>query len=243
MNIRQRSTAAKAALPSALPDAHGAAPADTTRNKIGTALTGTVLRGLFKVFCPTTIVGRDLLPKTSFVICANHSSHCDGPALAFASGLELRQVVVFAATDYFFTRSSLADRLSLPFRLIPVDRSNVRKGMDDLHAGGQRALQDGCRALVIFPTGTRTEPGQTLPFRRGAAVLAAQLGLPLVPAHIKGTDYVLPRGRRMPRRGPVRISFGAPVMPPAAGVSIGQWSRHAIMDVEARVLEMAKESP
>ena len=76
-------------------------------------------------------------------------------------------------------------------------------------------------SLVMFAEGTRSRDGSVGKLRSGAAVLAAQHDLALVPIHVSGSHDVMPVGRYWPKfqpgfkRHPVEISFGA--ADPAAG--------------------------
>ena len=71
----------------------------------------------------------------------------------------------------------------------------------------------------MYAEGTRSRDGSVGKLRSGAAVLAAQNGLSLVPIHVSGSHDVMPVGRYWPRfrrgrkRHPVEISFGAPIRP------------------------------
>jgi 1-acyl-sn-glycerol-3-phosphate acyltransferase len=48
-------------------------------------------------------------------------------------------------------------------------------------------------------------------FRGGIGCLAVALGLPVVPVHLDGLAAALPKGRRWPRRGRARVTFGTPL--------------------------------
>jgi 1-acyl-sn-glycerol-3-phosphate acyltransferase len=71
------------------------------------------------------------------------------------------------------------------------------------------------RILVLFPEGERSIDGTIRPFRKGAAILASHLRLPVVPTNISGAFDLWPRGRGInwsrvwSRRGLIRVSFGA----------------------------------
>jgi long-chain acyl-CoA synthetase len=43
-------------------------------------------------------------------------------------------------------------------------------------------------------------------------MIAARLGVAVVPVRIKGLDRVLPVGASRPTRGPVTVAFGAPLI-------------------------------
>ena len=72
------------------------------------------------------------------------------------------------------------------------------------------------------PEGTRSRNGEIGKLRSGAAVLAAQHGIAIVPIHVTGTHAAMPPGRNWPkrkpgrlvsRRHPVEVRFGAPIWP------------------------------
>ena len=73
-----------------------------------------------------------------------------------------------------------------------------------------RVLSEG-RILGIFPEGTRSPDGQIRETRRGAALLAALSGAPVVPTYIDGARTSLPVGGRFPAPARVHVRFGPPL--------------------------------
>ena len=74
----------------------------------------------------------------------------------------------------------------------------------------------------MFPEGTRSRDGRLGKLRSGAAVLAQQHGIPIVPIFVKGTHEAMPPGRNWPkrrrflaRRHRVEVHFGQPIWPGA----------------------------
>ena len=47
---------------------------------------------------------------------------------------------------------------------------------------------------MFFPEGTRSADGNLAPFKKGAFRLAVDLGLPILPVTITGTEKILPKG-------------------------------------------------
>jgi 1-acyl-sn-glycerol-3-phosphate acyltransferase len=175
-----------------------------------------VLRGVFGSIVSTysrrKITGlahlEDLAGPAIFV--ANHSSHVDTPVLLLSLPARWRRrTAVAAAADYFYRRWLLAGAVSLAFGTIPLERRGRAAGGDTAHI--ERLLEDGW-SLVVFAEGTRSRDGLVGRMRPGAAFLAAEHGLPLVPVHISGTRAAMPIGRPWMVR-------------PKAG---GRWARHAI---------------
>jgi 1-acyl-sn-glycerol-3-phosphate acyltransferase len=74
-------------------------------------------------------------------------------------------------------------------------------------------------SLVVYPEGSRSRDGRVHALRVGAAALAAEHGLPIVPIHISGTHVAMPVGQNwMCRpaggrfaRHTLRVAFGAPI--------------------------------
>ncbi|MEV4419240.1 lysophospholipid acyltransferase family protein [Patulibacter sp. NPDC049589] len=153
------------------------------------------------------------------VLVANHASHIDTPLILRAlPGARRRRTAVAAAADYFYADRRSASLVSLAFNTVPVRRAGG--GTDDL--AHVHELLAGGWSLLMYPEGTRTGGGPGPDqgrMRTGAAVLAAQHGLPVVPVHLSGTKTAMPPGQVWPRRRigqdrhPVRIAFGAPIRP------------------------------
>lgn len=64
--------------------------------------------------------------------------------------------------------------------MIAVDRGGGAGALRGLMREGERATREG-RQIVIFPEGTRAEPGRMLPLQPGVAALAARTHLPVIP--------------------------------------------------------------
>lgn len=85
----------------------------------------------------------------------------------------------------------------------------VRRGIGDVEAieTAVRLAREG-NVVVMFPEGTRRRKGfmkkRVARPRSGAARIAFEAGVPLVPCAIAGTD-------RLSRLGPLRVAYGAPI--------------------------------
>jgi len=104
--------------------------------------------------------------------------------------------------------------MSLLLNAFPFSRQGaVRSSLE--HCG---ELVDAGWSILIYPEGTRSTTGQVLPFKSGIGLLATELRVPVVPIAIEGTDHILPKGRRRPRRGPIHVRIGNPIsLPQSAG--------------------------
>ncbi len=142
------------------------------------------------------------------IFAANHASHLDAPALLCAlPTARRRRVAVAAAADYFFARRWLGLLVSLVLNAFPFPRVGAMRST--LEWCG-RLLDDGW-SLLVFPEGTRSLTGGMGPFKPGIGLMAQELEVAVVPVRVRGTRAALPKGGRLPRPGPLRVTFGAPL--------------------------------
>ncbi len=150
------------------------------------------------------VLGREHLPtQGAALIAAQHQSAFDTliwlrlvPRVAYVFKAELARIPLFGS-------------LLVPAGQIPVDRGASFSAVRSLLRGADRAKADG-RQIVIFPEGTRVEPGVEAELRPGIAALAARTGLPVIPV---ATDSGLLWGRRAFRKRPgvIHIVVGPPI--------------------------------
>jgi len=192
-----------------------------SRSKLAGAVREALLSALFRpliaVWARREVTGlhhlKDLERPVIFV--ANHCSHMDTPLILRALPWTWRwRTAVAAAADYFYKQRLLAHAVSLAFNTVPVERNG----------GGVRSasvldrLLDQGWSVVLFAEGTRSRDGVVGRLHGGAAVLAAQHDIAIVPVYVSGTHATMPVGRRWMRRRPdgsrqhVRVAFG-PAIP------------------------------
>jgi len=144
------------------------------------------------------VIDAHLLPAGACVVVANHASYLDGIVLKAALPARFSFVI-----KKEFSRVPLAGLLLRRIGSEFVDRFNR-------HAGGMDARRllkaaDAGQALAFFPEGTfLAEPGLGK-FHSGAFTIATRVNLPVVPLVIRGTRYILPSGRFLPRPGRIDI--------------------------------------
>ena len=172
-----------------------------------------VLGPILEHYTHPRVVGVDklsgLVPPVVFA--ANHSSHIDTPLLLRSLPAPWRNnTAVVAAADYFFRNRVVAWVVSLAFGAVPIER-NARSSRDSARRLNE-ILRGRCNVLV-YPEGTRSRDGRMGPLRSGAARLALEHDIPVVPIYLHGTHEAMPPGRRWPRRHPATIAFGDPIRP------------------------------
>jgi 1-acyl-sn-glycerol-3-phosphate acyltransferase len=167
-----------------------------TYRAIGTASIP-LLRGLYRL----RVTGRENIPdEGGFVLAANHNSNFDPWPLGI--GLFPDRFLRFMGKSELFW-------FPLGTFIGAAGAFPVRRGQADLEA--IETAVELCReghAVVMFPEGTRRKKG--LAKRRqakahtGAARIALEADVPLVPAAIKGTD-------RLARFARLSVVYGPPM--------------------------------
>lgn len=186
------------------------------RSKFLWTVSPPILRGVGRTFFSFRVEGETLPPPAPFVVAANHYSHFDPPIIACG----LHRPVRFLALDDLFSESRLLNWLITGYGAIPTPRYRrpvgaVRTALAALDAG---------EVVGVFPEATRVSHWGTLPPRRGAAWLACQAGVPLVPVAVVGTGQAFGLDNKV-RRAPFRLVVGE-ALDPEAGVSslMTSWS-------------------
>ncbi len=180
-----------------------------------------VLGPLMDLYTRRRVLGRECLEDLTgpAIFVANHNSHIDTPVILRAlPGRWRRRTAVAAAADYFYDTRRTALSASLAFGTVPLDRNNGAGVGPGQRAHLDRLFRDG-GSLLVYPEGTRSRDGRVGRLRSGAALLAAEHGLPIVPIYVSGTRAAMPRGRRWMvfkagrpgARHPIQIVFGNPI--------------------------------
>jgi len=185
----------------------------TLLGRLGKKIFEYYCKALFSIYCPLNIYGKANIPDSSYIFCSNHNSHMDSGVLMIASGRDFKNFAMIAAKDYFFENKTRKFFLNILMNLIPVDRKSNRKTITEYLVACREFVNKDQRCLVIYPEGTRSLTGEMQPFKRGLAIVSVELGIPILPAFIEGTNKALPKGRNLMK--PVRLSIhiGEPIYP------------------------------
>ena len=170
------------------------------------------LRPLVRAVAEPVWIGREHLPERGGAILAgNHMGPFD--ALAYGHLLQASGVAPrFLAKESLFEVPVLGTLLHARGQ-VPVHRGS-REGRDAL-ASAREALRRG-EIMMVFPEGTYTRDPAEWPMRgrTGAARLALDTGVPLVPVASWGSRRAWPVGRALPRPVPrrtVTMRIGPPL--------------------------------
>ena len=149
----------------------------------------------------------------NYILCPNHQSYYDGFWVLAAIGHKRINIwkVCCLAAEVFLPHTDIMAMMGG----IPVERSgNTVPAMNRALA----CIKDGY-TMLIFPEGTRSRDGKIHEFKGGAAKLAIDADVPLVPVRIEGAWNIFPPHRKRPKifgwKGsyPLSISFGEQISP------------------------------
>lgn len=190
-----------------------------------------------RLFFNLRVGGKEKLPKSGpFILSPNHQSFLDGPVVACQIPWRLFKDMFYVGTSEIFGHGAL-NSLGRTFRLVPVDPdSNLVNAM----RAGAYGLKKG-QILVLYPEGERSVDGAPKKFKKGAAILAAHLKVPIYPVALEGFYESWPRSRRFPRLGKLRVQFGDPIFPPDTMTNPEETYKQITEDLRARVVEMWEE--
>lgn len=149
------------------------------------------------------IQGDENVPPAPYVILSNHQSTWE--TLYFVL--------------HFMPASAILKQelLHIPFfgwglrmlRPIAIDRSQPRQALKAVQVQGKERLAEGI-SVIVFPEGTRVEPGEERKFSNGGAELAVKSGVKVLPvAHTGGRCWPPRRFLKFP--GTIDLIIGPPI--------------------------------
>ena len=156
--------------------------------------------------CSISCGGLENIPSnTGFVLAANHQSHLDG--LMLISRVPRLLQAAAQRELYYFLPLGLA---FWAYGFVPVHRRDPKRASNTVGAGTQVLQSGGC--MLVFPEGTRGRGDTVRPFKTGAARMAIEAGVPIVPVGIAGSDEAMPAKSWWIRPGPLRFEVGQPII-------------------------------
>jgi 1-acyl-sn-glycerol-3-phosphate acyltransferase len=167
------------------------------------------------------------------VLVVNHASYLDGLVLVAALPHGCRFVAKEA-----FERQRVAGPFLRRIGALFVERMDPRAGAADTRRVAEALGRDGAQPIAIFPEATFFRMPGLLPFKMGAFLVAADVGVPVVPAALRGTRSILRADQWLPRRGRVELRVGEAIVPAGPHWQAALELRDA---ARARVLQLCGE--
>jgi 1-acyl-sn-glycerol-3-phosphate acyltransferase len=143
------------------------------------------------------------------VLAISHFGYLDFALVQQVVWRRTHRLVRFLVTDAAFAHP-IAGPFLRAMRHIPVNR---RAGAGAFRSA-ERALGRG-ELVGVFPESAVSLADELLPFKPGAAALAARTGVPVIPVVVWGGQQVMTKGRplrfRRARHARIHLEFGEPL--------------------------------
>jgi long-chain acyl-CoA synthetase len=160
-----------------------------------------------RVFMRLEVRGQEHLQqmKRPFIICPNHQSFLDPFVLCSNYPYDVFKNTFHVGASEFFDNKFMG-WVATMLHVVPVNPdTQLMKAMK----AGALGLKRG-RVLNIYPEGERAYDGELHKFKKGAAILATELDLPILPVAMDGLHKVWPRKSMRIRPAKVKITIGQP---------------------------------
>ena len=148
--------------------------------KIGRGIVKGAIYAYCKIVYRMKVVGKENIPKEGpIIICGNHKSFLDPPAIEVTCGRYTR----------FLAKEELTKHKFLKFLGYVFDAILVKKDSKEVTAIKEslKTLKNG-DCLALFPEGTRNGLAKGEDVKDGAAFFAVRSGAPVIPCGLKGGE-------------------------------------------------------
>ena len=143
-------------------------------------------------------------PNQACVFVSNHRSYLDAAPLFAFTG---RRVGAIAKKELL--KAPILGYAMGFVNVIAIDRSNRERAVETIKVATDR-LRSGI-SFMVCPEGTRAQPGEMLPFKKGAFHMAVEAGVPIVPIALKNSDVLMGKGTGEAWPGTIEMIMMPPV--------------------------------
>ena len=181
-----------------------------------------IIRILLITFGRWKVFGRENVPKPGpFLVICNHLHLADPPVVATFLPLKC----VFMAKEELFrhwwSRFWVKNFGAFPVRRDTVDREALKRAENWLKQGV---------SVIMFPEGGRSPEAKLIEAMPGAAVLAARMGVPVLPVAITGTERLRNLGWSLFHHPLVTVTYGKPFQPSVNNGRLTKEERKALIN-------------
>ncbi|WP_323716827.1 lysophospholipid acyltransferase family protein [Paracoccus aminovorans] len=176
-------------------------------NRVATVWLGQML-GAARVILGLRVEVRGTPPRGDCIVASKHQSFLDILALAQACprrAFVMKREVLRVPIMGWFARKVGS---------VPIDRARGKEALKQIIAEVETAQSrpEGLGQLIIYPEGTRTRPGQRLPYKHGAGTIQRATHLTIHPVAVNCGMFWPKRG--IPIRGGVAVIEFLEPLPP-----------------------------
>ena len=162
--------------------------------------------GIVLVGVELNVIGAEKIDtKKSYVVIGNHPSTLDifthitalPVSIRFLTKTELYRIPIFGR---------VLKVLGLP----RIDRENASANFDKINDSILKVIENK-NSIMIFPEGKRSNQKELLPFKKGAAYIAKDFDLPIIPVVTHNAHNLMTKGEVWLRSGEIIIEIMDPI--------------------------------
>ena len=164
------------------------------------------LSGLIAAGIDLKVTGAEKIDSSqSYVVISNHPSTLDIFTHITALPVSIR---FLTKTELF--RIPILSRVLKILGLPRIDRKNAQMNLPKINESIQRVI-DNKNSIMIFPEGTRSNQKDLLPFKKGAAHVAKQFNLPIIPVVTHNSHNLMIKGSVWFKSGQIHVQILDPI--------------------------------
>jgi len=164
------------------------------------------LSGLIAAGIDLKVTGAEKIDSSqSYVVISNHPSTLDIFTHITALPVSIR---FLTKTELF--RIPILSRVLKILGLPRIDRKNAQMNLSKINESIQRVI-DNKNSIMIFPEGTRSNQKELLPFKKGAAHVAKQFNLPIIPVVTHNSHNLMIKGSVWFKSGQIHVQILDPI--------------------------------
>lgn len=155
-----------------------------------------------KIFWRIKFLNTENIPQNQtggLLVISNHQTYLDPFWISLPIKRDLRYMAWDEAFDWFFVGFLIRQLGAFPV--------NTKFGSRKSYSQSVKLLREG-KTLMVFPEAAREfKDGKLLPFKTGAAKLAIQSKVPILPVTIRGANRVWAREMKFPQLAKIEVIF------------------------------------
>jgi len=162
--------------------------------------------GLKIVGINLVVYGKENIDKNkNYVIVSNHPSTLD--IFTHINGIPIQTRFLTKAELY---KIPIFGRALKVLGLPKIDRKNAKANFEKINESIQKVI-DSKISILVFPEGKRSNTNKLLPFKKGAAFVAKEFNLPIIPVVSHNAHNLMQKGEIWLRKGTIKLEILNPI--------------------------------